>query len=139
MQRKDLYAYKTKVATVDTRGEIERVLKRFGADEFGFTVTRARAQIGFRMHDRVLRFTIPTEGGANVRNQEAELRRRWRTLLLAIKSKLESVASGLTTFEEEFLSHIVIPGDGRTIGEAIAPQLAEIYETRKAPNLLEGT
>ena len=130
------YAYRTSVPAEQSRAEIERTLQRYGADEFGFTVTRDRAQIGFRMHDRMLRFTIPLKV-ENRRDPEGEARRRWRTLLLSIKSKLESVRSEVTTFEEEFLAHIVIPGDGRTIGEALVPQLANAYQTRKMPKLLE--
>ena len=130
------YAEGTHVPVEQSRTEIERTLHRYGADEFGYTSSKDRAQIGFRMHDRMLRFTIPLPRDA--RNPDQEVRRRWRTLLLSIKAKLEAVASEVTTFEEEFLAHIVIPGDGRTLGEAIVPQLANAYATRKMPKLLEG-
>lgn len=49
--------------------------------------------------------------------QTPEHRRRWRALLLGIKAKLEYVQSGIATFDEEFLAHIVI--DDRTVFDRI--------------------
>lgn len=66
---------------------------------------------------------------------EQEIRRRWRALALVIKAKLEAVESGITTFEQEFLAHIVIPG-GRTVGAEILPRLEEAYRTGKPVALL---
>jgi hypothetical protein len=56
------------------------------------------------------------------------IRQRWRALLLTIKAKLEAVAVGITTLEEEFLANVVTP-DNVTVGEWIRPQLKEAYET----------
>jgi hypothetical protein len=53
---------------------------------------------------------------------EQACRSRWRALLLCIKAKLEACAVGITTFDSEFLAHIVT-GDGRTVAERIVPQL----------------
>ena len=53
------------------------------------------------------------EGGAIVTAEE--VRRRWRALLLVIKAKLESVESGIETFEEAFASQIVL-ANGQTVG-----------------------
>jgi hypothetical protein len=128
------YAENTKVPVDQSRLEIERTLSRYGAEEFGYMVGPERAQIGFRMEGRMLRFTVPLPKDA--RNPEQETRRRWRALLLTIKAKLEAVASDIATFDEEFLAHIVIPGDGRTIGEAMVPELDRAYATRKMPALL---
>jgi hypothetical protein len=66
---------------------------------------------------------------------EQACRTRWRALALVIKAKLEAVASGITTFESEFLAHIVLP-DGRTVGGWIAPQLAVAYERGGMPPML---
>ncbi len=52
-----------------------------------------------------------------------------------IKAKLEAVASGVSTFEEEFLAHVVLP-NGDTIGDWLAPQIANAYDTKKMPPLL---
>lgn len=77
------------------------------------------------MSGHAVRFEVPiptdpaeyrrTKGGQTrtpaqqERALEAEVRRRWRALLLCIKGKLEAVESGITTFEEEFLAHLVLP------------------------------
>lgn len=62
-------------------------------------------------------------------------RQRWRALSLAIKAKLEAVASGITSFEEEFLAHVVMP-NGKTLGSTIIPQIADAYANKKMPPLL---
>lgn len=68
---------------------------------------------------------------------DQEKRRKWRALSLAIKAKLESVRSGIATFEEEFLPHIVMP-DGRRVIEWVAPQIEAAYQTGKMPLLTGG-
>ena len=45
------------------------------------------------------------------------------------------VASGITTLEEEFLAHMVLP-DGQTVGQWLLPQVAEAYDTRQMPPML---
>jgi hypothetical protein len=59
-------------------------------------------------------------------------RARWRALLLVIKAKLESVESGIATFEEEFMAQIVLPDD-QTVGQWVLPEVARIYETGRMP------
>ena len=66
---------------------------------------------------------------------EQASRQRWRALALVIKAKLEAVAAGITTVEDEFLSHTVLP-DGSTVGQWAAPQLALAYEQRTMPTAL---
>jgi hypothetical protein len=63
--------------------------------------------------------------------------RRWRSLLLRIKAKLEAIADGMTTVEEEFLANLMLP-DGSTVIEEVLPRLAVAYETGKMPQLLPG-
>src|SRR5262249_43854026 len=54
-------------------------------------------------------------------------RQRWRALALVIKAKLEAVESGITTFEDEFLAHIVMP-DGKRVADHVKPTIARVYE-----------
>jgi hypothetical protein len=56
-----------------------------------------------------------------------------------IKAKLEAVAAGITTIEDEFLAHTVLP-DGSTFGEWAKPQLEEAYRLGSMPThlLIEG-
>ena len=71
-------------------------------------------------------------------SQEAHqqaIRQRWRALALVIKAKLESVETGVATFEEEFMANIVLPS-AQTMAEYALPQIAQAYETGTMPPLL---
>lgn len=145
MARPRLFAEGTTVAPERTRAEIETMLKRYGYGEgFAYQATGRGASIMFQARGRAVRFDVaipqPTEASSYRARRarrngafrdgsplEAEVRRRWRALALVLKGKLEAVASGVMTFEREFLANIVLPGDGRTVGEVVAPGLAEVY------------
>ena len=124
------YAEGTKVPVGQSRAELERVLERYGAQAFAYGVDVERAVIQFRAHGRHVRFDLPL---ADL--DEREIRRRWRALVLVVKSKLEAVETGIVTFEEEFLAHIVLP-DGSKVADWMAPQLEEAYESGRMPELL---
>ena len=139
------YAENTSVSVENSRAEIERILRRYGADSFAYGWDQARAQIEFVHEARRVRFVLPLPDRSNrefthteARKQrrtseqaeaawEQACRQRWRALALAIKAKLEAVAAEITTFEDEFLAHIVLP-DNTTVGQTIAPQIADAYD-----------
>jgi hypothetical protein len=135
------YASTTKVPVERTRHEIEQVLTRYGADQFISGWERGRAMLGFRVQNRQVRFELPLPDMSAVttsRQQqvaEQETRQRWRALLLVIKAKLEAVSSQITTFESEFLAHIVLPNN-LTVGQVMLPRIEEAYKTGKMPKLL---
>jgi hypothetical protein len=132
------FAEGTTVPVAKTRGEIEALVSKHGATRFasGWTEDR-KAAISFAVKGRLVRFTLslPTEDEAKkIRSRNwslgpdqrakwiaGEERRRWRCLLLALKAKLEVVESGIATFDEEFLAHVVTP-DNLTVYEAIKLQ-----------------
>lgn len=91
------------------------------------TITREVILIGFKMGTRQVRLEVPmpheTETGTRSR-AEAATRQRWRALVLVLKAKLEAVASGISTLDQEFLANVVME-DGRTIGQALVPRLSE--------------
>ena len=133
------YAKGTVVPVERTRIEIEETLRRFGADAFSSGYEGRRSFINFRAQGRMVRlvlelpskeaheFTISPAGRSRSAESartayEAECRRRWRALALLVKAKLAGIADGITTFDAEWLPHIVT-ADGRTVGEVIAPQL----------------
>lgn len=119
------YAAKTKVPVDQTRNEIERTLRRYGADRFAYFSEAARAIIVFEAHKRRIKFELPLPEGDN--DKAAHLARvRWRALLLCIKAKLESVESKIETFEEAFLAHVVMP-DGQTVGQHTTPRIEAAY------------
>lgn len=130
--------------------EIERLLERYGADQFAYASEAGRALIGFRFEGRVCRITLPIKPakafglspGGQQRTQKQmdnawaqDLRSRWRSLKLVIQAKLEAVESGISTFEQEFLAHVMLP-DGRTIGEWAVPQIGKMVDAGKMPALL---
>ncbi len=146
------YAEGTTVDPAKSRMEIEAALTRYGADQFASGYDADQAAIMFRASGRQVRFTIslpkaddpefrtngrgfPRKPAERETAAQAENRRRWRALLLAIKAKLEVVESGIATFEEEFAAHVVLP-DGSTVGQWLAPQLAEVYESGQMPSSL---
>lgn len=64
-------------------------------------------------------------------------RQKARALLLVIKAKLESVESGVETFEQAFLPNVVM-ADGATVYERIAAPIADEYRTGAPRVMLLG-
>lgn len=151
------YAEGTSVPVAKTRTELEELLAKRGAQEFGTLNTtgqdgRPRAVLVFRLEQRLIRFTLPMPSeqdvrldgrgrlraeGDKVKALEQATRERWRALYLAVKSKLVAVDAGIETVEQAFLAQIVIPGGG-TVGERVGAELAAIYAGKEAPRFLLG-
>jgi hypothetical protein len=106
-----------------SRFELERVLDRYGATDFAFVEASASAAVQFAMDGRYVELALPLPDpnssqfthtasgrpraiGAQERAYEQALREHWRGLLLAVRGKLQSVESGLSTFEDEFRSFL---------------------------------
>lgn len=68
---------------------------------------------------------------------EDEVRRFWRFPVLWIKANLEAVECGVTTLEEAFLAHMVLP-DNRTVGALLIPDLHHVLTSGKMPKALPG-
>lgn len=147
------YAAETSVSVEASRNEIERTLRRYGATSFLYGTEGSRAVIGFRIADRMVRFnlTLPDPNdrefthhsrgerapAAAEKAWEQACRQRWRALALVIKAKLEAVAAGITTVEDEFLAHTMLP-NGSTVGQWAKPQLEIAYQSGAMPSLLPG-
>ena len=131
------YAATTSVPVDRTRNEIERTLMRYGAKGFAYGMEADRAMVGFQTADRRIRFVLPLARLARTSESQHDqmVRSRWRALLLSIKAKLEAVESGIETFDEAFMSHIVMP-NGQTMAEHALPYVKEAYSTGKMPPLL---
>jgi len=147
------YAQATTVSSDKSRAEIEATLRRYGATSFMYGSAPDRAVIAFEAFDRRVKFELPlpsqmerqfvmTPGGKKTRTPaqavaawEQACRQKWRALALCIKAKLEAVESGITTFEAEFLAHIVLP-NGRTVHDEVAPTVSIAYQSGKVVPLL---
>ena len=146
------YAEKTDVPSDRSRAEIERTTRRYGAVGFMYGWENGFALVAFRTHDRMVRFVLPipdpdhpgfaeTPTGkarapaAAERAYEQAVKQRWRALALCIKAKLEAVEAGITSFDDEFLAHLVLP-DGQRVGDWVQPQIEQAYLTGEMPKLL---
>jgi hypothetical protein len=153
---KQQYAHATTTTKTATLAELERVLSKYGCTSFISGTVDGDASIAFQVHGlNVLmrvplpdinekRFThTPTSGVARHPDKvfdehQAAVRATWRALLLFVKAKLVGVDQGLTTIEQEFLPHILLPGGG-TFGDRVIPQIREAYATGHMPPLLPPT
>lgn len=147
------YAVDTKVSVDKTQVDIQQLLRRYGAKSFAFGEESNQGIVMFEARGKRVRFILPlpdpkdrkftivrtyqqrtAESARKVWEQAC--RSRWRALLLNIKAKMEAVEVGITSFEEEFLAHIVI--NGRNVGETIIPQIEEMSRTGNHTPLLLG-
>jgi hypothetical protein len=137
------YAEGTGTSPARSLEEIEKIVKRFGASRFGFAIIEEKSAVSFVAGGRIVRFTIPmpSPDDKEVKKRalalsrsnwridppkleiaiEEEKRRRWRCMVLAIKSKFTIVESGIETFEQAFLANIVTD-DNITIWERLQQQ-----------------
>jgi hypothetical protein len=143
------------ISTKQSRRDIETLLEESGATRIVAITEVDRASVGFTIGDWSVLFKLRLPGryerrfvykkdgyqrGENAAGMlwEQACRSAWRALLLTIKSKLISISSGIETFEEAFLSHVVRPGsNGETMGEQLLPQLRD--DIFKAKQLTAGT
>lgn len=150
------YAENTEVPVPKTRAEIELLIMKHACTQFIVGVDHAqhRATVQFHAHQRIVRFEIALPDPADpkyrtfrnagsgvlyrrtpaqVEKHVAQLERtRWRALLLVIKAKLEAVESGITTFEDEFLAHVVLPNQ-QTVADYMRPSVEQMYMTGVMP------
>lgn len=144
------YATNTNVSSELSRLEIEKILLKYGAENFAYATANGQALIVFRMNGKQVKFILPlpqreefklTETGrTRTENSQYEAwekacRQRWRALKLVIQAKLEAVECGISVFEDEFLSNIMLP-DGQTVGDFMRPQINQVYISGKMPPML---
>ncbi len=147
-----IYAADTSTPVEKTRAELESTLSKFGAEAFGYMTDSGRAAITFMAHGKRVRFILPlpnkhdrkfTHGlrygteralrpEQSIQLWEQSCRSAWRALFLCVKAKLVAVEAKITTFEDEFMAHIILP-NGRTVSEEIMPQIDDCYTTGKMP------
>lgn len=148
------FAEGTSCSISASKGAIEQVIRKNGGtsvlavsdDDAG------RSGVQFRAYGRVVQVGFPhptgddpdiyrTRGGVR-RNAagvelaiDAEIRRRWRCVLLIVKASFEIVESGIADFDHVFLPYLLGP-DGRTVAETVTPQIAAAYESAGVDELV---
>jgi hypothetical protein len=123
-ERITCYGAGTRVEVHRSRYELERILNKHGADEVLFVEADLSASIQFAMRGRYVQLALPlpdpghtrfthTPSGrpravaAQERAYEQAMREHWRSLVVAVRGKLQSVESGISTFEHEFDKFLV--------------------------------
>jgi hypothetical protein len=152
------YAADTSVSVAKSRGEIEDMVQRAGGTRFASMYEDTRAVVLFELADRRVMFElplppreqfatrilrgkrVPQDPAYQQKDWEQACRSKWRALALTIKAKLVSVTSGVESFEEAFLAHIVVPGnDGRgtkRFADFAVKAIQQAYTGGKLPPLL---
>jgi hypothetical protein len=136
------YAEHSKVPVGRSREEIEQVLKRAGAEGFANAQSGNKAYVAF-VYKGIgikIKLTLPDQPGPKapklaIQRYEKNTRAMWRRLLLVIKAKVESIESGIETFEQAFLPHILLK-NGDTVGERTIPALSQFNQGGDAKLLL---
>lgn len=149
---KPTYARNTSVTPERSRAEIEQLVKRYGATAFAYAEQDGTYALIFTLKERRIRFvmrvpaleTFAVTATGRRRSRDAQMTEQtsylaslWRSLVLTIKAKMESVSAGIETFDEAFMPHIVMP-DGKTISEHLLPQIEHAYLSGEMPPLLSS-
>lgn len=143
------FAEDTSVPVERSKAQIEGVLSNYGASQYSSGWDDKVAFITFIFGGKQVVFMLPLPdrndekfvdkmraGRKTYKKNTPEVarklweqacRQRWRALHLVIKAKLEAVETGITTFEQEFLAHITIPGTQKSVGDVLIPQLDKAY------------
>ena len=150
MKAASRYAAGTTVLVDKTISEIRALItQRYEATNFALIENGERFGIAFEMHNRRVRFVIPLPQKADAMivkrgyygktfSQEKFdqlLRERWRATLLVIKAKLESVESGIESFDAAFMAQLILPS-GQTMEEWASPQMETLMIDGAMPPLL---
>lgn len=150
----ETYAANTDVPVERSKLELERILRKAGASQYGTASddVACRAIVYFRLSDRSIRMQVPLPKRSDFvkdprrtwktlpaaeqeRRWEQACRTRWRGLVLICKAKLQLIAIGLSDVTREFLADITLP-DGRSVAELFQPVLDEAYRTGRMPPML---
>lgn len=147
------FAEGTNVQASRTQQQIQEMLRRAGASQFMQGWDENAAGIGFVMHGRAVQIIIPmpardhpdfvfTPTGKDrsdesaLKSWEQATRARWRAAHLVIKAKLEAIEVGISTFEREFFSDLVLP-NGKTVFQQHEEPLLRALDTGHQVKMLD--
>jgi len=149
------YASGTNVSVEKSKAEIERILLRYGADQYmsGSDLSAGKAMVSFRYNGIPCRLMLSlptpeekcfhvTPGGRRRRDEHAAqkewekaCRQRWRVLKLLIHAQLEAVENGVLTVQDAFFPWIMLP-NGNTVSESFGSELLHAIEKGQMPKQL---
>jgi hypothetical protein len=146
------YAKKTAVPVERSKAELERLIGTMGATDYMTYSGEKGELVYFKVKGFTIRMEIPrinperfskTPTGRDRTTEQiqkeiqCERMRLWRALILMIKGKWEAIQEGITTLENEFLPHMMLPNQ-QTVREYLGPQLDTLIKTGKMPPMLPG-
>lgn len=143
-------AYKsTDVHWAKSQTKIMEMLQQVGITQTRFTslddrfVLEFMAQLDERSIPKAVRIIVPLRVPitAEPAKRNKELNIIHRILLAHLKAKFVAIGNGLTEFEQEFMSHLVITdkaGRSTTMGEALLPQYNQNLQDGSMPRFLLG-
>lgn len=143
-------AYKTtSVYWAKSQSDIMKMLGQVGIDQIRFTslpdrfVLEFMAQLDEKSIPKAVRIITPlrTRKEDNEDKRNRELNIIHRILFNHLKAKFVAIGNGLTEFEQEFMSHLVITdkaGRSTTMGEMLLPQYEKNLEDKTIPKFLLG-
>lgn len=118
---------------------IHKMLNELGIYDVRFTNLRDKFAVEFlvtleeNQKPRAVKIIVPMQYlGEDDVKREKELNTLHRLLVAHLKAKFIAIGRGLTEFEQEFMSHLVITdkfGNSRTMGEALLPQYKNNLES----------
>lgn len=150
------FAEDTSVPVEQTKGDLEVMLRRRGAEAFAYAWSQdGRCSLRFVLAGLPIRIAMAAlkpedvavseaalrRAGNNAaqlvrQRREQEERRRWRALALVVKANLEAIDSGITTVMEAFFPWLVLP-NGATVWDVHGePSLRQVTagELAKLPS-----
>lgn len=104
------YAHNTKVPVYRSREEIVGLIGRFGVANLATGTCAGRDFVMFDHKGQTYRFVVEPQ------DDPSEERRRWRCIVMYIKSALVFVQEGQSDIESVFMAHRILP-NGQTWGE----------------------
>jgi hypothetical protein len=132
-------AYKsTDVHWSKSQTVIHKMLNELGVFDVRFTNLKDKFALEFLItvtegKPRAVRIVVPVVYNGDVEEKrQKELNTLHRILVAHLKAKFIAIGRGLTEFEEEFMSHLVITdkfGNSKTMGEALLPQYRDNLES----------
>ena len=144
------YAADTTVPAGRSKTEIEGLLRKHGADQFGTAEDHVGHQALVWFCSRGVNFKLPLRlpkldddevrftpsGRVRTKSQqeaalEQEIRRRWRALAMTLRAMFVGVAEGVFAFEQIFMPYAVW-ADGQTTWQTLQPVLTDAL-ARKVP------
>ncbi len=117
---------------------IHKMLNELGVYDVRFTNMKTSFAVEFLItvgegKPRAVRIVVPMKYSGDAEEPRTkELNTLHRILVAHLKAKFIAIGRGLTEFEQEFMSHLVITdkfGNSRTMGEALLPQYKDNIES----------